>query len=235
MPLFEMTLQSTFAGQQCVNVYNYVGTGIPASVSMSFALMTQFGCIFDPELAGGSYPITGNFSIIRSIQNPTVVYDFCTVKNVYDLVDFYETPFLQPAIGTDTAGESSPPFVSYGYRTGRARGDIGRGYKRFVGATETRVGNQGIITPGFVSGQMSTVALALSRNLVYDDNGNNLTFSPCVVKKQRYVPNPDRPERYAYRYFPTEAEQMTNVATGITYDPYPTVRSQVSRQVGRGR
>ena len=69
----------------------------------------------------------------------------------------------------------------------------------------------------------------------YDDEGNTLTFTPIVCKKQKYaVPDSD-PVRYAYRYFPTEAEQMDEIAEGVTWQAYTQTRSQTSRQYGRGQ
>ena len=71
--------------------------------------------------------------------------------------------------------------------------------------------------------------------------GNSLAFVPAVVKKQKYQTNvgSEDPPRYAYRYIPTddggESAQLDDTATGIIWDWYPQVRSQVSRQYGRGR
>jgi hypothetical protein len=71
--------------------------------------------------------------------------------------------------------------------------------------------------------------------ITYDDEGNTISFAPAIVGKEKYTPDPLKPDRYAYRYYPTLAEQMEHVAQGFNWDVYNQVRTQVSRQYGRGR
>jgi hypothetical protein len=72
----------------------------------------------------------------------------------------------------------------------------------------------------------------MSATLTYDDEGNTLSFQPCVVGREWREGNTGK---FAYRYYETESEQLENVATSVTWQPYSTVRTQVYRQYGRGR
>jgi hypothetical protein len=234
MAIMELVLQSTYFNQQCISRFNYISVGTPAAVSLSFALTSAFGCIYDPDGTPAGYPNPSVFWAIRATQVPTVQYDFVTTKNVYSTTDFYETPFLQAANGL-RSGNAMSPTAAMGYRTGRVRSDIRRGYKRFVGLSEGDVGDGGVIGATFLSNQMTVCAGYLTEPLTYNDEGNIISFLPCVVKKEKYTPNPLRPERVAYKYFDTQTEQEANIATGINFDPYPTQRTQTSRQYGRGR
>jgi hypothetical protein len=232
MALLELVLQSTFVGQECINRFNYVSSGVPAAVSLSFALTSAFGAIFDT--LGNVYPTGTPFNSIRTSQSVGVVYDFISVRDVYSATDFYETPFVQTAAGT-VAGDSMSPTQAYGFRSNRVRSDIRRGMKRFVGVTEPNVGSGGNIDVAFMNTALNTLAGRLGEVLTYNDEGNTLTFSPCIVKKFEYTPDPLRPERKAYKYWEDEADQLANIAVGIAWDAYPQVRTQVSRQYGRGR
>lgn len=232
MALLELTLQSTFQGQEVINRFNYVSTGTPAAVSLSFALVSAFGCIYDPDSVPPGYPADTPFGAIRAIQSNAVSYDQVSAIDVYSVTDFYETPFLEPATGA-RGGETLPSFAAIGFRTGRVRRDIRRGTKRFVGVAEGETGG-GTYTTSFRE-LLEAAAVKLSEVLTYDDEGNTITFAPCIVSKQKYTPDPLRPDRVAYRYYPTLEEQMQHIATGILWDYYPNVRSQTSRQIGKGR
>lgn len=232
MALLELTLQATFQGQEIINRFNYVSTGTPAAVSLSFALTSAFGCIYDTVALPPGYPANTPFAAIRASQHVAVSYDQVSVVDVYSATDFYETPFLQAATGART-GEAMPPFVAMGYRTGRVRRDIRRGTKRFVGLSESDV--NGIAYTGSFTPLLTAVANKLGATLTYDDEGNTISFAPVVVGKKKYTPDPLRPERVAYKYYPTLTEQLDHIATGASWDYYSTPRSQTSRQVGKGR
>lgn len=235
MALMEVVLEQTFAGQQCINRWNYVASGVPASVTYSFALTFALGAIFDEVAVPPGYPAAEMMRIIAAIQQNNVTFENITVKNLYSVTDFYSTPFVNALTG-DQAGEANSPISAFGFYTNRVRTDIRRATKRFAGVAEAAAGSQGIITGGQLA-LMLTLANKMSANLTYDDAGNTLTFAPAVLGKQRYDPDSGNPSPTgrAYRYYPTEAEQLTKVAQGVIWNSYDTVRSQVSRQYGRGR
>lgn len=225
--LYELTMFGTFYNQQIINRFNYVSTGSPAAVLGSFALMSAFGAI--PN--GAVYPANAPFAKIMQYLSSAFSVNTITARAAsdYDPVDFYERPFPTPYVGL-AGGDAMSPAVAYGYRTNRVRLDIDRGTKRFVGVPETAVLSGGVIGAAFFAELVQTAA-AMSAVLTYDDEGNTLTFSPCVVSKDEYVT--PRGKR-AYRYYPTLAEQLEHVALGIQWQPYATVRTQTSRQYGRG-
>jgi predicted enzyme related to lactoylglutathione lyase len=233
--VFEAILEQTYAGQSIVNRWNYIGTGVPASVSLSFALAQALGAIYDEVAVPPAYPAAGLMRKIAAIQAQGVVFDALTVKDVYSATDFYSTLFT-PALTGDVGGEANSPAMAFGFFTNRIRTDVRRATKRFTGVPESASVNLGLINSS-ITAAMQAVATAMSAVLTYDDEGNTLTFTPAVCGKERYDPDSGLadPEGRAYRYFPTEAAQMLKTAQGVLWDYYPQVRTQTSRQYGRGR
>jgi len=225
--LYELTLSGTYFNQQVINRFNYVSTGTPASVMGSFALMSAFGLI--PELT--VYPATAPFAIMMYGLADDFVINSAVVRAaaLYAPEDFYERPFITPYAGTN-AGEPLSPAMAFGFRTNRVRLDIDRGTKRLCGVTETQVGAGGVLVSGTMD-QNAIIAEKWSEVLEYDDEGATLSFTPCIVSKEEYTTPAGKK---AYKYYPTLAEQMEHVATSIIWQPYSTVRTQNSRQYGRG-
>lgn len=234
MALYEVILQQTYFGQEIINRWNYISQGTPAAVTGSFALTSALGAIFDITAVPPAYPPDHLMRLIAGAQANDVVFDFVSVRNLYSVTDFYETPFLNPLTGTG-ASESLSPINAFGFRTNRVRTDIRRGTKRLVGVTADTVQDGGVLTPTTLTAILNPIAAKMSEVLEYNDEGNALTFTPAIFGRERYLPNPELPDRPAYRYYPTEVEQLEHVATGILWDVYPQVRSQTSRQYGKGR
>lgn len=227
MALYEITLGTTFANQLCVNRWNYETTSIPAAVTGSFALAYAFGGV----------AVEGDLivdSVVDRIQK--LVVSGCNitdilVRNVYDPLDFYQTPIL--FLGA-VAGDSMPPFNAYGFRTNRTRLDIRRGFKRITGVAEGAQ-NAGVIS-GTAVALADALATAMGQTLVYDDEGTDLSFAPVVVQKEKInLADVGEPPRYTYRYYETLAEQSAHIMRSITWEKYASVRSQVSRQFNRGQ
>jgi len=228
--LYEVALTQTYFGVETVNRWNYSMTGTPAVVTGSFALANALGAI---ETAG-VYDANKLMKKIAAIQTDDVVFQQLTVLNVYDPLDFYQVPFIVTLAGVFT-DDGLPPFNAVGFRTTVVRRDIARGTKRFVGVTEPYVASGGTITS-----QLLTNAVALGVEMTdaqtYTDEGNSLTFNPVIAGKQRYDPDTGLPSSTgrAYRYYPDEEDQLAMLAQGFTWQLYPTIRSQTSRQYGRG-
>lgn len=234
MALYEVILQQTYFGQETINRWNYVSTGIPAAVSGSFALASALGAIFDTLAVPPAYPPGRLMRDIAQMQANDVTFDFLSVRNLYSVTDFYETPFLNPLTGSQTS-ESLSPVNAYGFRTNRVRTDIRRGTKRFVGVVADAVLDGGVIAGAFLTASVNPVAVEMSTVLEYNDEGNVISFTPAIFGREPYPVPDSSPVRTAYRYYETEAEQLEHVATGILWDAYPQTRSQVSRQYGKGR
>lgn len=228
--IFEATLFTGFAGQSCVNRWNYLSTSVPAAVTLSFALANAMGGI--PELPLKTmFPADTVVGTIQRSVSQDVQFQALSVKAIYDVEDFYEIPYVPYPAGT-VSGESMSPVMALGFRSSRSRTDIRRGTKRFVGVPESYAGSGGIIG-GAGATAAANIANVMSLALTYDDEGNDLTFTPIIVSKQKYqVPDKDTE---AYRYYPTLAEQMEHIAQSIQWQPYSQARSQTSRQYGRGQ
>lgn len=227
MALYEVTLRSEYAGQQMVNRWNYVSAGETAAVLGSFALAAAFGAI-----PAGTPPALPTGTVFERIRNITV--NACrmvelSVANVYVPSDFYLRPFGTGVVGLRAeTGES--PAVSVGYRTNRVTRAIGRGTKRFSGIPDTFAGAGGNLAAGILA-DVQLLADSMSAVLTYNDEGNTVSFSPAVVSKVEYT-TPSGST--AYRYAPDLAAQLARTAVGVLWEFYPQVRTQTSRQYGRG-
>lgn len=235
MAVMEVVLEQSYAGQQCINRFNYVSSGTPASVTLSFALASALGAIYDALAVPPGYPPTEMMRVIADIQNTAVTFENLTVKDVYSVTDFYSLPFVEPLLGT-RGTEGMSPINAIGFYTNRVRTDVRRATKRFTGVAEGDSGNLGLLT-GSILPLVENLAVLLSTPLIYDDEGNTITFTPAVCGKERYDPDTGLadPNGRAYRYFPNETLQMQHTALGVLWNYYPEVRSQTSRQYRRGR
>lgn len=222
MPIYEVVLRQNYANQECVNRWNYVLTGTPAAVQGSFALIAAFGAI---SLAAET--IIGK---VRSLQNQGVNFVDIEARDIYSDLDFYTRPFASSTNGQGL-GEGMSPVMAYGFRTSRTRRDIRRATKRFVGAEEGNVAQAGVLTSGVLT-VMEELADLMEEPLTYDDEGNTLTFVPAVCSKEEYTTPSGKK---AYRYRANEALQLDFTATGFLWEVYDTIRTQNSRQYGRGR
>lgn len=236
MPLMEVTLEQSYANQEIVNRWNYLASGIPAAVTFSFALVSALGAIFDEVAVPPGYPPTELMALIAAAQHSGVSFQTVTCKDVYSATDFFSVVFINALTGGQS-GDGMSPVMAYGFRTNRVRSDIRRATKRFVGVAEGQVNSLGVIAGAFLVSHLNPIAEKMSETLEYDDSGNSLSFQPAVVKKERYNSDtglPD-PNGNAYRYFEDPEVQLDLIATSVTWEPYEQVRSQVSRQYGRGR
>jgi hypothetical protein len=223
MAIYEVTLNSTYYGQNCLNRWNYIAGGIPAAVQGSFGLAFAFG-FAQPVTAGTIY------NRIKLVSSSSVIFTGYRVVNLYDPEDFYSTPFGSAQNG-DIASEGMPPFASYGFRSNQVTLAVARGTKRLVGVVESASLPGGGVLGTTLSSQLTPLAAAMGEVLTYEDEGNTVSYSPAILSRQEYAPSPGK---VAYRKYPTEAEQLEHAAIGISWEPYNTVRSQVSRQYGRG-
>lgn len=235
MAIFEVTLQGTYFNQMTISRWNYVSSGVPAAVSLSFALATAFGGVFELAAIPPAYPADSVLGLISANMGDAWDWAQLTVLDPYSPTDFYQTPFI-PAYGGTRAGEQMSPAVAFGFRTNQVRRDVARGTKRLPGVPESAVTTGGLLETAWL-GSMEDIAEKMSEILSYDDEGNTLTFSPAVCGKHQYDPNPPPAtgNHRAYEYWETEAEQIAHTAVGVTWQPYTYVRTQVSRQYGHGR
>lgn len=221
--LYEVVLRQELFGQEIVNRWNYQSTGTPAAVTGSFGLAWAFGAV--------DTPFTSVIEKLQVLQATAVQFVDLEVRAVYDPLDFYTRPFATATTGSGI-GEAASPVLAYGFRTNRVNRDIRRATKRIAGVLEEATAAGGGITGVYLT-RADELRAAMSATLTYTDEGNNLTYAPCVVKKERYpVPGKDT---FAYRYYEDPNVQLQNTALGVIWEVYDTVRTQASRQYGRGR
>lgn len=226
--LYEVTLQGTYAGQNVLNRWNYTNSGTPAGVSGSFALLSALGFILP---IGATVPTAGTmFDGIYRISVDTLQFTQVICRAIYDVADFYDNPFVPGVVGQLVqTGES--PAVALGFRTSRVRQDIDRGTKRFAGVASVVIGQGGALQPGILA-LCATLATQMAAVATYNDSGNTISFTPTVVKKEKYTTPSGR---QAYRYYSTLAAQSANWAQGFNWQVYPQVRTQRTRQYNVGQ
>lgn len=228
MAVLELTVQMSFLSQLVVNRYHYVSSGTPAAVTPSFGLMKATGYA---DVAGSPllFPADTLARKHQVLAHGSTIFIAAYARNLYSATDFYERPYISAVYGS-AAGDASAPFNAIGFFSSRARTDIRRGMKRIGGISEAQYESGGQLT---ASALVDATAFAekLAATITYDDEGNTLTFVPCVLGLEEYTtPAGNR----AYRPYATESAQLAHVAQGIDWAPYTRIRSQVSRQVGRG-
>lgn len=228
MAIYEVTLRQRYFDQLCINVWSYVsnvGVGITPS---ALELIEKMG--FIPVGEPLAFPADTIGEKLQIVQSDNVEYLSVEAREVYSLTDFYEGAYSPPLTGLNTGGDSMAPFAAYGLFSNRVRTDIKRATKRFVGVMEADVGAGGVMTSGSIT-ELSALADAMSETLI----GTAAQYFPCVIQREKVeVPGSD-PVRYVYRLYEDPAEQAEHIAAGIEFAPYTTVRSQTSRQYGRGQ
>lgn len=227
MPLYEVVLEQRYNNQQVINRWNYLGSGTPSAVQPSFALLTAMGFL----AASVDFVDTTVAGRLQGIQNPQVTFVQCLCRAVFVDEDFYSNGFLSSTIGMNTTGgDAMQSYEAFGFRSSRVKQSIGRGYKRFVGVSEGMIGAYGEFSSG-LKGGMELVADEMSDTITYDDEGNTLTFTPCIAQKAEYTTPSGKK---AYKYFATESLQAPHLAVGINWEIYDFSRTQNTRKVGRG-
>lgn len=233
MAIYELIVQGSYFNQVTVNKFQFEMTGQPAAVTGAFALTSAAGFIYDPllDIEGDGYPDTGLIKPIMPAVSNNWSLQQVIVNNIYDLADFYQTTFVHPFVGGANGNDGSPA-LAYGFRSTRTTRAVGRATKRFAGVMEEGMADGGLLTQEYLD-ILTLQAQRMGQTLVYDDEGNTISFAPVVLGKQRYNSATGLPDQNgnSYRYYPTLAEQLNgHIARSILWEVYPQVRTQRSRQ-----
>lgn len=221
--LFEVLLRQEFLTKPALNRFHFNSSGTPASVSLSFALISALGGIPDPIT--GAFPSGSLMEALAALQADDVVYQSIQAEALYSVVDFYDTPFPSGQTGVRT-GEVMNNFEAFSIRSSRVRTDVGRGFKRFAGVTEDRVDAGGVISSGAES-DLQAICDILNSGIEYDDEGTTLTFTSCVLGFDEYTTPSGRS---AYKKFPSLSEQLDHAAIGVIWAPSRLTTTQSSRK-----
>jgi len=228
MAFYEIVVYGSYAGQLIVNRFHYQSDEAPGAGAAAERLAEVFGAAIDqvPPVAG---TVIGDWASIVSVNYS---FDEFIVRDLYSVTNFFAAPFVPPLLGT-AGGEGGSPFEAYGLTTNRVRTDIRRGQKRFVGVTEGNVTNNGLLVAGAVTA-LEALAASMSGVLVSTEGESTINFTPVILGLERHEPDPPEHPNVWYTYYDTAALQSDHVASGLIWTPKLQLRSQVSRQYGRG-
>jgi len=225
MALYEVVLRTRYFEQLCINTFPYyVIPGIGVSPN-AFELLELMG--FIPSGDPLEFPADSIAVNLQSLLNANLEFLSAEARELYSLTDFYEAAYDPPIVGTRSNGQSASPLLAYGLRTTRTRTDIRRGMKRFAGVSEGDVDSGGIILTA-MQGFIADLGALLGANLL----GDTSTYRPCVISREKLV-DPET-GKVTYQLYEDPAEQEEHIMTGFTWQGYTQIRSQTSRQYGRG-
>lgn len=224
--LYEVTLKGTYFAQVVVNRWNYYVGSVDGDVATANQLANALGM----PVTAGDFREDSLLAAIQAFQTSNMIYSSLFIRDVFSETDFVER--FPDAVGA-VVGEAQSPVLAIGFRTDIKRLNVGRGMKRLAGVAEGATGTGGSITGTYVTaGEL--IATRMSEVIADAAADVSAAFTPCVAGKLRYeVPDSD-PVRYAYKYFPDIDTQFTHLAVGVTWEMYDQVRTQNSRQYGRG-
>lgn len=228
MPLYEVTLQQIYFGQECINRWNYQAPTIPSGSSGSFLLASAMGAIADDDTP--AFDQTTILGKLQQLQVVAVTFSQLVIKNLYSVTDFYTYAFPTGTVGAG-GGEGMSPINALGYTSDRTVSNIRRSQKRFTGLAESVVDAGGVLSSAFATSAQALGTVMGNPNTVTID-GVSTVFNPVVLSREKY--HPTGKTTWAYRYWPDEATQLTHLAPITQFNVKNQVRSQTSRQYGRG-
>lgn len=226
MALYEVTLRQRYYDQLCINVWSYRSPAGLGFAPNSLELLTFMG--FIPTGDPLALPADTIGAMLQDTQNTGTEWLSVEARELYSLTDFYEAAYSPTISGQAAAGDNASPLLAYGLYSNRVRTDIRRAFKRFVGVGETAMTDGGDVTATFL-GYLNTLSGLMSE--VFEGITGAL-YSPAVISRERLV---DVDGKVTYELYESEAEQEEHTASGITFAPYSKIRSQTSRQFGRGQ
>lgn len=229
MPLYEVTLEQVYYGQQCINRWNYQSGEIPSGASGALLALVGMGFIEDDDTP--AFDLTTIAGLLQRIQSSAVTFVQAIAKNLYSDTDFYTYAFPPATVGASGTSEGESPTTAFGFSSDRTNASIRRAQKRFAGVPEAAVAGGGIFASGTFT-EMQELGDAMGQINTATFDAVTTTFTPYVFGREKY--HPPGKTTWAYRYWPTEAEQLTHLAVINQFNPKNSTRTQTSRQYGRG-
>jgi len=226
MALYEVTLRQRYFDQLSINVFSYFSPTGGLATPSALELLTLMG--FIPSGDPLAFPDGSIADLLWNSQVAETLFLSVEARELYSVTDFYEAAYSPAIPGGNDGGQGAPPFVAMGLYTARVRLDVKRGFKRFVGIGESFIDAGGVINSGMLAG-LSALAEGMSDVL----GGVSAFYNPCVISREKVIDPEDG--KVSYELYPTEAEQEEHIAYPLVWTPYNEVRSQVSRQYGRGQ
>jgi hypothetical protein len=228
MPMYRVTLEGNYSGQQTINTFDMLSGDVPSGENGALLVLAGMGLA---PYTGIDIFDDGTFAAALSLaQTVEAFYVQAVCKNLYSNTDFYTFAFPAGTHGQRT-GQGMSPVLAAGFTSDRTRLDIRRGQKRFVGVSESDSDAAGYLNSGGLT-IWEDVGDAMDNVTVVPVGVGSFTFTPYVFSKERVV-DPDT-GKVTYEEWETEAEALDHIAKINVWTLKPTVRSQVSRQFGRG-
>jgi len=228
MPLYEVTLEQSFANQQIINRWNYVGDAVPAGESGAALALQAMGAIAPPS--GDAFGVGTVLGDLRPLQSTDVIFVQIIARNIYSVTDFMSYAFPPNTYGENTGGQSLSPTAAVGLTSDRTRADIRRAQKRFTGICEPDVVGKGELSGSALAG-WQVLGDTMGDIMIGVGAVTPMTFTPHVFGRIDY-PTPSG--KTAYKYYSTEVLQREHIARINQWNLKRQVRTQASRQYGRG-
>lgn len=219
---YSVTLRMAALGQQIINRFDYF---VPTSMTGASALelLTLMG--FVPTGTPPTFPADTVAFGIQQLCSDDLSFLEVEVAELYTPTDFYVAAFSPAPHGANGAGIGSITDA-FGLFTNRVRTDIKRGFKRIGGVPVDAYAGGSLIDGTYLT-ILNSLAALMSTLLA----GVTATYSPAVFQFEAYTTPRGRT---AYRKYATSTLQSAHVAHPMLWASYDTVRTQVSRQIGRG-
>lgn len=219
---YSVTLRMAALGQQIINRFDYfVPTSMTGASALELLTLMGFVPTGDPAL----FPADTIAAGIQALCSDDLAFLEAEVVELYTPTDFYVAAFSPAAHGNNVPGIASITDA-FGLFTNRVRTDIKRGFKRIGGVPSDAYAGGSMVESAYLA---LLVVLAASMSTLLA--GVTATYSPAVFQFEAYTTPKGNT---AYRKYSTSAAQSAHVAHPMVWAAYDTVRTQVSRQIGRG-
>jgi hypothetical protein len=224
--IYEVLIRQNYFDQECLNRIHYVSDeALP--VPTAFALAEAIGA---NSLASAEFDTDSLMGKLQALQNDALIYLEVQVKNLYSATDFFTVAYNPPPNADATGTQGMSPAVSYGVVSNRVTLAVRRGHKRFAGVSEGAVDAGGVLNSGGLTA-VTAVADKLSEDAVATIGMATYTYHPAVLAFNKYTTESGKT---AYKPYDDADTQLAHAAIGVTYSVMTTVRTQRSRQYGRG-
>ncbi len=217
MAYYELSMRQVVWDQQCLNLFNFYSSGVGPVAGGAEDLVDTWRTAFTPVLRALLRQALPEYSL-----NSVYAYD------VNNPDDFFEYVWPNPVTGLNgDSGAATSPFMSFAFRTDRWRVGRNRGYKRFSGICEGDIAGN-VFTPGGTL--LADIVTALEATVV----GAITAYYPSIAGKEKYVPDPLKPDTYAYKYYDSEAVQRLESSLSNIWNAH-RLTTQRSRIAGHGQ
>lgn len=227
MAIYELLIRQSYYDQEVLNRFHFTKTSA-LPVDDASRLAQAVGAT---GLLAGDFPTDSFMRAIQDLVRPELSFLEVQAKNLYSETDFFTVAYNPPPVGKAAGSDSESPVLAMGFSSNRTTLAVRRGQKRFAGMDADYFDAGGHISAAGIAAA-TVVAAALSANQEVTDGLATWTYVPTVLAFQLYHPAPGK---NAYKPYDDEATQLEHAAVGVTYSYKETVRTQRSRQYGRGR